>query len=91
MNKGELVDQLAAKTGKSKKDSEQFVNALQDIIGEALSSGDKITLVGFGTFEVRERKERAGRNPSNGQPITIPASKSAVFVPGKLLKEKVRV
>mgnify|MGYP002626151154 CR=1 FL=1 len=89
MNKTELVDSLANKTGLTKTDSKKAVDGLLDIISEALVSGDAVQLVGFGTFKITERKERQGRNPANGQTITIPASKSPAFVAGKSLKDKV--
>jgi DNA-binding protein HU-beta len=89
MNKEQLVNAIAAKTTITKKDASKILDALTDTIVEAVASGDKITLVGFGTFEVRERKERQGRNPQTGKPITIPATRIPVFSAGKLFKEKV--
>jgi DNA-binding protein HU-beta len=73
----------------TKKDAEKALNAVLAAIEEALKKGEKVQLVGFGTFEVRERAARKGRNPQTGQEIEIPASKVPVFKPGKLLKEKI--
>ena len=89
MNKAELIDAIAAKASITKKEADAVVTATVDAIMEALSSGDKVTLVGFGSFEVRERSAREGRNPSTGQVIQIPATKVPAFSPGKLFKEKV--
>lgn len=89
MNKSELVGKVAEKSGLSKKDSEKAVNAMIDAIGEALAQGDKVSLVGFGTFEVRERAPRTGRNPQTGEEIAIPATKVPAFKAGKALKESV--
>ena len=90
MNKSELVDLVAEKTEMSKKDSEKAVKAVVDSISEGLKRGEKVQLVGFGTFEVRHRKAREGRNPSTGAKIKIPALKVPAFKPGKALKEKVK-
>jgi DNA-binding protein HU-beta len=89
MNKGDLVDAIAAKASITKKDADTILTAVLESIQEAVSMGEKVTLVGFGTFEVRERQAREGRNPSTGQPIHIPATKVPAFSPGKLFKEKV--
>ncbi len=89
MNKTELVASVAEKSGLTKKDSEKAVNALFASIEEALVAGDKVQLVGFGTFEVRERKERQGQNPQTKKPITIPATKVPAFKAGKNLKDVV--
>ncbi len=89
MNKAELVSAVAEKTGMSKKDSEKAVNAAFDTITEALASGDKVQLVGFGAFEVKERGARIGRNPKTKEEIEIPASRVASFKVGKALKEAV--
>ena len=89
MNKGELVSSVAAGAGLSKKDAEKAVAAVFDSITDALTQGDKVQLVGFGTFEVRERAARKGRNPQTKQEITIPASKAPVFKAGKGLKDTV--
>ena len=89
MNKTELIAQVAEKTGLSKKDSEKAVNAAFDTITEALAAGDKVQLVGFGAFEVKERGARIGRNPKTKEEIEIPASRVASFKVGKALKEAV--
>ncbi len=90
MNKSELVDLVAEKTEMSKKDSEKAVKAVLDSITDGMVKGDKVQLVGFGTFEVRSRKEREGRNPATGEKIKIKALKVPAFKPGKALKEKVK-
>lgn len=87
MNKNDLIASVADKTGLTKKDSEKAVNAVVETIQEALGRGDKVSLVGFGTFEVRQRRPRTGRNPQTGQTITIPASKVPAFKAGKALKD----
>ena len=90
MNKAELIANVAEKTGFTKKDAEVAVNALVASIEGALVQGDKVQLIGFGTFEVRERKARQGRNPRKpGEVIEIPASKAPVFKAGKALKDSV--
>lgn len=90
MNKSELIAAVAEKTGFTKKDAEQAVNATVKAVEEALVSGDKVQLIGFGTFEVRQRKARMGRNPRNPEEtIKIPASKAPAFKPGKALKDAV--
>jgi len=89
LNKTELINSIAEKTGLTKKDSEKSVNAFLQSVEEALQKGDKVSLVGFGTFEVRTRKARTGRNPQTGDPIEIPASKVPAFKAGKALKDSV--
>ncbi len=89
MNKTDLVDAVAKKTRLSKKDSEKAINAMLDTITESLANGEKVVLVGFGTFEVRNRAARKGRNPSTREEIMIPESKAPAFKAGKSLKEKV--
>jgi len=89
MNKAELVAAVAQKTGMSKKDSEKAVNAAFDAITEALVAGDKVQLVGFGAFEIKEREARIGRNPRTKEEIAIPATRVASFKVGKALKEAV--
>ena len=89
MNKTELVNAIAAKSGLSKKNSEAALNALVASVEEALVAGEKVVLVGFGTFEVKQRAERKGRNPQTKEEITIPASKAPVFKAGKGLKDKI--
>jgi DNA-binding protein HU-beta len=90
VNKSELVDLVAEKAGMSKKDSEKAVKAVLESITDGLVGGDKVQLVGFGTFEVRNRKAREGRNPATGEKIKIKALKVPAFKPGKALKEKVK-
>ncbi len=88
MNKSELVASIAEKSNLTKKDAESALNAFISSVEEALVEGDKVQLVGFGTFEVRQRKAREGRNPRNPEEvIQIPASKAPVFRAGKALKE----
>ena len=89
MNKTELVAAVAEKTGMSKKDSEKAVNAAFDSITEALAAGEKVQLVGFGAFEVKERNARVGRNPMTKEEIEIPASRVPAFKAGKALKDAV--
>lgn len=90
MNKSELVDLVAEKAGMSKKDSEKAVKAVLDSITDGLVKGEKVQLVGFGTFEVRNRKEREGRNPATGEKIKIKSLKVPAFKPGKALKDRVK-
>ena len=89
MNKSELIAAIAAKTGETKKDAEATLNAFIDVVTEALVKGDKVQLVGFGSFEVRKRAARKGRNPQTKEEIKIPASIAPVFKAGKALKELV--
>lgn len=89
MNKAELISSVAEKTELTKKDSEKAVNAILEAIGAALGNGDKVQLVGFGTFEIRERAARKGRNPQTGDEINIAAAKVPVFKAGKSLREAV--
>ena len=89
MNKADLIAAIAAKTGDTKKSAEASVNAFVDVITEALVKGDKVQLVGFGSFEVRKRAARKGRNPQTKEEIKIPASKAPVFKAGKALKDLV--
>ena len=90
MTKVELIAAVAANAGLTKKDAEKAVTATIDVITETLQKGEKVSLVGFGTFEVRERKERQGRNPQTREPMTIPASKLPPFSAGKALKDAVK-
>lgn len=89
MNRAELVSAVAKKAELSKKDADVAVKATFDAIKEALVAGEKIQLIGFGTFEVRERKERQGRDPRTGNTITIKASKVPAFKAGKAIKEEI--
>ena len=87
MNKQELISAAAEKTGFSKKDTEAMLNAVLDTIVSALEEGEKVQLVGFGSFEVKQRAARIGRNPKTKEAIEIPASKAPAFKPGKALKD----
>ncbi len=90
MNKVDLINALAAKNELTKKDAEKAVNAVLDLIAGALKDGDKVQLMGFGSFEVKERAARTGKNPATGETIDIPASKAVVFKSGKALKDSVQ-
>ena len=87
MNKTDLVAAMAEQAGVSKKDAEKVLKAFTDVVTDELKKGQKVQLVGFGTFEVSERAAREGRNPATLQPIKIPASKAPKFKPGKALKD----
>ena len=89
MNKTELIASVAQKTELTKNDAEKAVKAVFDTVAQELAAGGKVQVIGFGTFEVRERAAREGRNPQNGKTITIAASKSPAFKAGKGLKEQV--
>lgn len=89
MNKSELIDAVAERSGLTKADTTKAVNAWIETLTEAMQRGDDVVLVGFGTFSVKERAARAGRNPKTGEVLHIPASKSPAFKPGKALKEAV--
>ncbi len=89
MNKGELIDAVAGKADVTKKEAEAVINATTETIMEAVAQDDKVTLVGFGSFEARDRKAREGRNPKTREKMIIPATKVPAFSAGKLFKEKV--
>lgn len=89
MTKPELVDAVAERTGMKKKDAALAVDAVLDTITDTLGKKEQVSLVGFGTFDIRERSERTGRNPRTGEQIVIPASKTCVFRPGRKLREAV--
>lgn len=89
MNKTELIAAVAANAELSKKDAEQAINSFFEVITDTLKKGEKVQLVGFGSFEVRERAARKGRNPQTKKEIMIPASKLPVFKAGKALKDSV--
>ena len=89
MNKTQLIDVVATKTDLTKKGAEAAVNAVVEAIAEALKAGDKVQLVGFGTFGVKARAAREGRNPKTGAKITIAASKAPAFTAGKALKDSI--
>ena len=86
MNRKELVDALAAKTSLSKADTDRAISALIEIISDTLKTGDSLSLIGFGTFEVRKRAARTGRNPKTGEELKIKASKVPAFKAGTALK-----
>ncbi len=90
MNKAELISAVAENSGLSKKDAEKAVNSLIEAITQSLSRGEKVQLVGFGNFEVRQRAARNGINPLTKQPMQFPASKVPVFKAGKILKDAVK-
>ena len=89
MTKAELIAQISEKAELSKKDSEKALTAFVSAITEALTNGDKVQLVGFGTFEVRDRKEKESKNPRTGETILVPAKKAPAFKAGKALKDAV--
>lgn len=89
MNKTEFIAAVAEKAEISKKDSEKALKAFVDVVAEQLKAGDKVQLVGFGTFEVSERAAREGRNPQSGEPMRIEASKAPRFKAGKALKDMI--
>ena len=89
MNRNNLIDYVATKTDRTKKDAEQFVDAALAGIAEALEKGEKVDLRGFGAFQLNEKKERQGRNPRTGETMTIAARRVAVFKPGKELADRV--
>lgn len=87
MNKSELIAAVAEKSGLKRKDAGAAVDALVEVVGDKLKAGEEVSIIGFGTFGVKERAERTGRNPRTKEPITIAAAKSPVFKPGKGLKD----
>jgi len=89
MNKSDLIQTVAEKSGLTKKDSASALDAMLDSITESLAKGESVQLIGFGAFEVRNRQARAGRNPATAETIKIKASKAPAFKAGKALKEKV--
>ncbi len=91
MNKTELIAAVAEKTGLSKKDADNAVNALLDTIVNSVAKDEKVQIVGFGTFELRSRSERQGRDPRTNSPITIPASRVPAFKAGKAFKDSTAV
>jgi len=90
MNKTDLIQMVAEKTALSKKDSEKAVNAVLDGIMETVAGGDKVQIIGFGTFEKRDRAAKIGRNPSTGEQIEIPATSVPAFKAGKAFKERMK-
>ena len=89
MNKTELISAVAAKSESTKKDAEKAVNAVLAVVSETLAGGDSVQIARFGTFEVRERAEKQGRNPRTGETITVPAAKVPAFKAGRGLKDAV--
>ena len=89
MNKTELIAAVAEQAGISKKDAEKALKAFTDVVAEELKKGEKVQIVGFGTFEVSERAEREGRNPQSGEVMMISASKAPKFKAGKALKDMI--
>lgn len=89
MNKGELITTVAAKTGMSKKEADTIMSTAIETIMETVADGEKVTFVGFGSFEARDRKAREGRNPKTGETMTIPATTVPAFSAGKGFKEAV--
>lgn len=89
MNKTDLITAIAEKAGLPRKDAEKALGALLETVADTLTRGEKIQLVGFGTFETKDRQARAGRNPSTGETIQIPAARLPVFKPGKALRDAV--
>jgi DNA-binding protein HU-beta len=89
MNKTELVAAVAAKTELTKKDAEKAVSAVLETVAETLAAGEKVQLVGFGTFEIREREARTAKNPRTGEPVEVAASRVPAFKAGQALKTKV--
>ena len=90
MNKTELIAALAEKAGLNKRDTEKALNAITDVVTDTLIKADKVQLVGFGSFEVKDRAARTARNPRTGDELTVPASKAPIFKAGKALKEAVK-
>ncbi len=89
MNKEQLVRRLAEETNTTQKQAKQFLDAFVDIVSDALQSEDRVFIVDFGVFKVKERKPKIGRNPRTGEEVKIPARKAVVFTPAKALKDKV--
>ncbi|HEB77703.1 MAG TPA: HU family DNA-binding protein [Methylothermaceae bacterium] len=90
MNKSELINAIAEKANLTKADAARALDAFIDSVADALKKGEPVTLIGFGTFTVKERKERQGRNPRTGEPMVIKAAKIPAFKPGKTLKDAVQ-
>jgi len=90
MNKNELINEVARKTGLSRKEAEVGVQTMLDLISKEIAKGKKITLTGFGTFDVGKRKARSGVNPRTGEPIKIPATKMPRFKPSRIMRDKIK-
>lgn len=91
MNKSQFAQAIAEKSGLSKNDASKALDGFQEALLETLKDGDKVTLAGFGTFQVRERAARTGRNPQTGEEMQVPASKSCAFKPGRTFKDQINV
>lgn len=89
MNKSELIDAAASSAGVSKADAQRTLDAVLDTITDTVKSGEKVSLTGFGNFELRERASRTGRNPQTGEELQVPASKAPAFKPGKAFRDAV--
>ncbi len=89
MNKSEFIEQVASKSGLTKADANRALDAFIETVSKALKKGDTVSLVGFGTFSVKKRAARTGRNPATGETIKIKASKSPAFKPGKAFKDAI--
>ena len=89
MNKSELIAAMAETSGMSRKSCQSALDAFVEVVGDALKSGDKVRLLGFGTFEMKKRAARVGRNPRTKEPVEIPATRNPVFKPGAAFKEAV--
>ena len=87
MNKSQFAEAIAEKSGLSKRDAQRALDGFQDALQEAMQRGEKVSLTGFGTFEVRERAARTGRNPQTGETMEVAASRNAAFKPGKSFKD----
>ena len=90
MNKNELISVISKKTGKTQAETKEFIETFIETVTENLKQDEKVSLIGFGTFETRERKARQGRNPQTGKEILIPATKSPAFKAGSFLKEEIK-
>ncbi len=90
MNKKELIAEMAQKSGLTQKDTEKVLDAFLETVSESLQKGENVQLVGFGTFEVRQRAARTGKNPRTGESVHIPAAKVPAFKPGKGIKDRVK-
>lgn len=89
MNKNELIAEVAAKTVKTKRETEETITATLDVITDTLAGGENVKLIGFGQFDTKERAARLGRNPKTNEEVHIPATRKPVFIPGKMLRDAV--
>lgn len=90
MNKNEIINEVARKTGLSRREAEVGIQTMLDMIAKEIAKGGKVTLTGFGTFDVGKRKARSGVNPRTGEPIKIPASKMPRFKPSRIMRDKIK-